>query len=159
MLLVVVSPFVLMHTAVGMIVFVFLWYWWRVGRQIFFSSFQIIKKILRWVIIVEASLRNEKFDFQESKTFIHHYVRYLSSPWFLSFLTDVYWHSWEFINYKTRFLDTLFFGELYLIKSFQIFNVDKIIVIFFIMDSMYNYDYQFRLIVVGDSTVGKVGNI
>ena len=24
---------------------------------------------------------------------------------------------------------------------------------------MYNYDYQFRLIVVGDSTVGKVGNI
>lgn len=24
------------------------------------------------------------------------------------------------------------------------------------MDNMYNYDYQFRLIVVGDSTVGKV---
>ena len=27
------------------------------------------------------------------------------------------------------------------------------------MDSMYSYDYQFRLIVVGDSTVGKVGAI
>lgn len=24
------------------------------------------------------------------------------------------------------------------------------------MDNLYNYDYQFRLIVVGDSTVGKV---
>ena len=24
------------------------------------------------------------------------------------------------------------------------------------MDAMYSYDYQFRLIVVGDSTVGKV---
>jgi hypothetical protein len=24
------------------------------------------------------------------------------------------------------------------------------------MDSLYSYDYQFRLIVVGDSTVGKV---
>jgi hypothetical protein len=24
------------------------------------------------------------------------------------------------------------------------------------MDNMYSYDYQFRLIVVGDSTVGKV---
>ena len=24
------------------------------------------------------------------------------------------------------------------------------------MDTMYSYDYQFRLIVVGDSTVGKV---
>jgi len=39
-----------------------------------------------------------------------------------------------------------------LITTYQeIFNVYQII----IMDSMYSYDYQFRLIVVGDSTVGK----
>ena len=35
-------------------------------------------------------------------------------------------------------------------------HADRIVASVHIMDNMYNYDYQFRLIVVGDSTVGKV---